>query len=135
MSGEMSPRGPPQLHLLIPKRKNTHNCRYRATDPLPTTMHRPTSGFYQKKPRMVFIPQKTHLIYYISNSKCIWIFFPGGFLPALVSKKLLWDTQHSCSVLLIAQHSAATQQQKNSQWKLEEMGPNLRLGSTQNVPV
>lgn len=51
-------------------------------------------------------------------------FVPGGFLQALVSKKLLWDTtnrpsQHSCSVLLTAQHSALTQQHKNSQWKLE----------------
>lgn len=38
-------------------------------------------------------------------------FFPGGFLPSLVSKKLLWDTtnrsiQHSCSVLLTAQHGS-----------------------------
>lgn len=65
--------------------------------------------------------------------------FPGGFLPALVSKKLLWDKtntprQQSCSVLLTAQHSALTQQHKNSQWKLEQMGPNLRLGSTQKCP-
>lgn len=50
-------------------------------------------------------------------------FFPG-FLPALVFKKLFWGTrngptQHSCSVLLAPQHSALTQQQKNSHWKLE----------------
>lgn len=76
VSGEMSPRRPPQLHLLIPKRDNTHtHCMYRATDPLPTTTHRPTLHFYQKKPRMLFIPQKTHLTYYISNFKCIWNFF------------------------------------------------------------